>query len=72
MTTFNYAVGRPWDITKPDGHIGFYSYGCTNQFGTLTDAKEFQQYCNDQIDKKDQGDVIRGKYKIYQLVELLE
>jgi hypothetical protein len=79
---FNYAVGRPWYPEKPDGHVGFYSYGGTNQYGTMKDAEGFRDYCNRQEESQlrregkvdSRGQVInpRGAYRIYKLVEITE
>lgn len=79
--TFNFAIGRPWDINKPDGHVGFYSYGGTNKFGTLEEAEGFRDYCN-RTEESDlrragkvdsTGQVIRenGPYRIYKIVEIV-
>ncbi len=65
---FNYAVGRPWDIEKPDGSIGFYTYGTTTFYGTMDSAVEFKNYCDEQLTADDE----RGKYRIYKLVEIVE
>lgn len=78
---FNYAVGRPWDINKPEGSVGFYTYGSTNQFGTMKEAEEFRDYCDRQeisdlrregkVDSKGQVINPRGSYRIYKLVEIV-
>jgi hypothetical protein len=77
---FNYAVGRPWDITKPEGSVGFYTYGSTTHFGTIQEAEEFRIYCDDQeqrelrrdgkVDSKGQVINPRGPYRIYKIVEI--
>jgi hypothetical protein len=79
---FNFAVGKPWDPAKPDGHVGFYSYGGTNQFGTMKSAEVFRDYCNAQEARDlrregkvdEHGEVInpRGLYRIYKLVKITQ
>ena len=58
--TFNYAVGFYW---KGDtGPVGCYSMHGEVQFGTLQDAKQFQEYCQDRTKER--------TYKIFKLVEI--
>jgi hypothetical protein len=64
---FNYCVGFYWP--KSDGQIGTYTYGRETFFGTLTQAKEFREYCQTRPDNKGKE---KRKYKIFQLVEIPE
>ena len=73
-TKFTYAVGRPWYPEQPDSPICFYAYGREIFDGTLTDAKEFRDYCNRVAERNHKEEKKKGpapKYRIYRVVEIL-
>lgn len=62
---FNYAVGFYWP--DADGCVGTYAYGGETFFGTMEDARNVREYCQNRPDNKD-----KREYKIFQLVEIPE
>ena len=64
---FNYSVGFYW--YEDSDQIGIYTYGRDVFYGTMEEAKEFRDYCQNQPDN--QGEDKRD-YKIFQLVEVPE
>ncbi len=64
---FNYAVGFYWP--EGEGSVGTYAYGSETFFGTMEDARNFREYCQNQPDNKGKE---KRNYKIFQLVEIPE
>lgn len=62
---FNYAVGFYWE--GDSGSVGTYAYGSETFYGTMEDAKNFQEYCQNRPDNKGKD---KRQYKIFQLVEV--
>lgn len=70
---FRYAVGRPWDLEKPEEGVCFYTYGSEIHYGTLENAIHFRDYCNREAERSHKERKEKGKppkYRIYQVVEI--
>lgn len=64
---FNYAVGFYWD--EDGGSVGCYASGSEVHFGTLKEARNFREYCQNRPDNTSDN---KRQYKIFQLVEVPE
>jgi hypothetical protein len=65
---FMYGVGFYWEGAG-EGYVSLYAYGSDVFYGTMEQARNFRDYCQNQPDNKGKN---RREYKIFQLVEIPE
>jgi hypothetical protein len=64
---FMYGVGFYWE--GDSGSVGLYTYHSETFYGTMEQARNFRDYCQNQPDNKGKD---KRTYKIFQLVEVPE